>query len=323
MDIITEVLLFCTGIQREEIYIPAILATIVLCVGICLFKGIKLGNKLIWLPLLGIVIIILIGDSGWSAKVLMCLMPFVYVAGVHADGKAFRLVELLLIIVVISVIVTCTIEGGRGTGGLLSETNYNIATGVIALGTVVSKKWWIYPIGIIGLFFTGASEGLIAITGLLLILVVNRQWKIIVYSLVIGGIILAIVTPLGVTEKLWYRTSILTEAWLSGDAETGLNNRLEPYKEAIKEVSWLGHGYRPVRLDYSDIHNAALIAMHQVGVIGALLWVWILLYGLVRSSMRRVWLIIGLLSVFDNFMWAQLGLWFWYLAGSTQEQKIE
>lgn len=307
MTILLGVFLFCLGIQRASIWvlaIPAVLA--VALTGLHKAKHIELGDKLIWIPLLGIVLVTLIGGSIWQSKVFMCLMFTIYLAGVNIGWRAFRATDWLVVIATISVIVTFAISGGERTGGLFSETNYNIATGVIALCTVVSRRWYIYPTGMLGLFFTGAVEGLIAICGLLLILLLTRQWKVLAVCLAVALIALAVLSPTKVLDRVQDR------------ADLDFSGRYNAMEKAVEDTSLLGHEYKPFELDGSDIHNVPLLVLDQIGIIGALLWLWVLGYGLLRSRAKGIWLIIGLLSIFDNYVWAQLGMWYWYLAGSTQ-----
>jgi len=314
MELILGLLLFLTGIQRLAVYPTAIVSVIALSGVGSVYRGFKLGNKLIWIPLLGIVVVTWLGDSDILAKLLMSLMPLVYLAGIRFRNNVFGLTEAFVVASTISVIVPLTIHGGR-TGGLFSETNYNIATGVIALSTVVSRKYWIYRIGIVGLLCTGAVEGILVTVGLCVILVFNKQWKVLLVSMIIGVIVVTSIMSLNVFDEPrsnWTPDSII-EGW---------QGRVEQYEDAVHEISLWGYGYHPLELDGDDIHNGLLMAVDQVGIIGGLLWLWVLGYGILRRGSRKVWLVVGLLSLFDNYMWGQLGVWFWYLAGAYQGKSL-
>jgi len=184
-----------------------------------MYKKITLGSKFIWIPMLVIVASIIgsviannkdIYDT--MSKILFAVFLFaLYLASRNLGEELFKPFTVAVILVSISCIVMGLWHQGVKTGGLASPTNYDMATGLLVLGTLVSgykKIWWLSAIVIVGLFFTGADEAIFACVVLFIMVLVRRDWsrKLL---LPVGAIVLTLIlcTTFGITQKLYYPTA--------------------------------------------------------------------------------------------------------------------
>lgn len=319
MGIITGILLFCLAVYRVPLYSGAAAGVVAMCITVCLRMGISLGSKAVWIPLAILTLIILIGSSTWQGKLFAVSMLPVYMASLKIGKNIYLPMTVLVIAGTLSVIIFCFLEGIEKTGGMFNS-NYNIAVGILVLGTVVSRQWWLYPIMLTGLIFTGASEAIVVAAGLLTIGVIYKQWKTILWSLAAVSLTMAIITPLGITQKLWHDVPTAAGALVSDrDLDAASGNRIEPYRGALGSTSILGHGYQPFDLTNDSIHNTPLRVLNETGFLGLTAWCWLFGWGIFKSKMKLLWVSIGLLSLFDHFMWTQLGIWWWCSLGTSQD----
>lgn len=94
------------------------------------------------------------------------------------------------------------------------------------------------------------------------------------------------------------------------------NNRWSTFVWGIKRTKLLGHGLNLT--DFSKermVHNVPLIISNQIGPIGAVAWLVIIGWCLVRTRWKYAFIAILALSVFDHFIWTQVGFWWWALVG--------
>jgi len=175
-------------------------------------KWLNLGPKYIYIPLMVIAasVVLQAAVSGWqwSQLVFGLLLVPLYITARHLGKEIFYAFIPIVIVEALSCVIYGVIYPGVKTGGLVSPTNYDMAAGVLIFGTLVSAfvgQWWLAAIAIVGLFFTGADEGLFAMLILVVVLVARRDWSL-KLLLPIGAIVLTvgICMPVGITRSLYF-----------------------------------------------------------------------------------------------------------------------
>jgi len=232
---------------------------------------------------------------------------------------------------------------GQVTGGFVFESNYDIVVGYILLGTLVCHgrlQWLLVGLASIALLFTGSPEAIFA--GVMVGLVITiREWRSRRYFSILCGLVGVLVVWLGLghgLELYRYPTDIITqESVVTPNNEAGerqaIGYRLDVIRDELSNLRPLGTGYSVT--DFNDrvledgrltriVHNVPLVIVQQLGypgVLAGVAWLFISVWCLRRTRWRYVWVAVLALSVFDHYLWTQLGHWWWVLVGiSTVSQ---
>jgi hypothetical protein len=319
-------------------------------------KKLSLGSKWIYIPLI-IIVLSMIGscivryfDNGNFTQLIGSSFMAIYFFALYLVARIlgkeiFRPFAFIVILEAISVVVIALISGGK-TGGFASEVNYNIATGLLAFGSIISvikRQWIIVSIGTIGLLFTGSEEGIIAI-GILLVAVLFRKDVSLKLLIPVGLVILVFALgfyPFHYSKQLYINvidkgymlifkehSPFYGEYWAVEPSEYDsmgdyyLDNRVKLFTEGMDKIEPLGTGYNLLP-GYFVPHNIPLIIVYQIGILGALAWLFLTFYCLIKTRWKYAFITVLALSLFDNYMWAQVGLWWWVLIGVATTSTIE
>lgn len=245
--------------------------------------------------------------------------------------------------------------GARNGGIITSHNNYDIGAGFLILGLLFSsfrQQWWLSALVLVALFFTGAEEGWFAVAILGIVLLIKRDWskKLLIPAIALT-ITVVVCTPLGITEKLYSPTSqkvvmakeavednkvaqtvgkVIPSAVLNkinqiendigadkkeNPLEIASNYRWEALLTSLRSTKPLGHGLNLTAFYKGIPHNTLAIINHQIGPAGAIAWLIIMGYLLIKT--RRKYLVVGILalSVFDHYIWTQIAPWWWTVTG--------
>jgi len=303
------------------------------------------GSKYVYIPMLVIVGSVIISSfvNGeelikTAANTLFILTLLMLYAASRALGEDILIAFAPAVIIeAVSCVVMGIMNAGVRTGGIISHSgNYDIATGLLVFGTVVSavkKQWWLSAIAITGLFFTGAEEGIFCVGVLALVLIAKRDWgKKLLLPAGVFIILLAICIPLGIPQQLYGRTPkmvlsatdaiTLENGWIEKADSILVGKPSHEYIPAIQNFKFFGHGYNINKFYVGIPHNVPLIILDQIGILAVLAWLWIMGYCLIKTKWRYA--IIGLLalSTFDHFIWTQIAPWWWCLVGVATADKM-
>ncbi|MFC1924401.1 hypothetical protein ACFLXA_03430 [Chloroflexota bacterium] len=327
--------LFASGLHHSEFIWAGVALVISISLIMLLFairnKSINIGKKEVWIPLLVIVASILIAPGQTDSKIFGVFIIPIYLAGIHLGDRAFKPMAILTCVGAVSVIVFGFTSDWERLGGIYNSHAVsgarNIATGMIVMGIVVSPQWWVTCIGTAGLAATGAEEALFVGGCLILLGLITRNWRRVLPVILIICLGLAIVTPLGITAKIYSKADMRIDAAIdivTGDiSEENLNIAThDRYGTIVKTFRmygfrFFGTGYNPYNVSYYSLHNVPLRVLFEIGFLAAIAWLWLLGYKILKlkGPLRTVWIAVGLMSIFDHFMWTSLGIWFWYLLG--------
>lgn len=279
-------------------------------------KQYSLGNKALGLPLLTLAVLQNLQGVELAARILPGLMFALYLISSRISKAAFIPVGLVASIGGLYLIAQNLIVGYR-TGGLYSVNNYNIAIGAIILGAVLwqSKyQWLIVTLAAIAVLVSGAVEGLIALGLLIAIVLIRKDWGV---KTSMAFTIIGATCAVGVFmfPMLWHGLADKAAAATNSNYNAASGLRLDAYRFALQDISWLGHGYNPNGANCNSIHSVPLIALQQTGIIGLGLWLWTMGYGIFKTRMKYAFIALFGLSLFDNYLWTQIMPYTWAIAG--------
>jgi hypothetical protein len=283
-----------------------------------------------------------------------------YLACRMLGEKVFKPFSIAVIIESVSVVVySLFIHYGIHNGGLASVKDYNVAIALMLFGAIVSigkKQWLIVLIALVGIFFAGAEEGIFALIIVFITILIRRDFSVKLWLSVVAIIIIVALgmTPFNYTRSLYAlpidkvtelithkhntnsiifsdnpsnNTTVFDPNHFNSTSDYLVNGRIDLMKKAFENWNWLGSGYvmNPVDSVDNAIYNVPLVIAEQVGILGTLAWVVVLMFCLVKTKWKYAFIAVIALMLLDNFMWCQCGLWFFTLVGvaTISERKTD
>lgn len=314
-------------------------------------KFFELGDKRLWIPLVVIAGSIVmaaitarvenrINMQAFGSQVMLAVMLFCcYLSARQLGKQIFTPFAWAVVIEAVSIIWYGAVHQWMPNGGLLSNTNYDIAIGLLIFGLVVSwgrKQYWLVGFALAGVYFSGAAEGLFVVAGLGLYWI-WRNWKMFRYipkkNLVFTGVIgcLLVVALLPVSfQPIWQDKLVdrIISAW-QGLTTGHLHNLYyaSGYRAfgnwALSPIKIFGYGININHFYVGIQHNIVLIIIEQVGIIAAIAWLAAWWFGFKQTIWKYAWLAMLLMGVFDHFVWSQAAPYFWVLAGVSSLEMAE
>ena len=315
-----------------------------------------LGDKRVWIPLLVIVGAIGLSGipaDRWQDKIspfLMGISLFALYVSARVLGKAMFLpLAIGAGIASLGVIAYGIAFPGSVTGGFVFEQNYDIVVGFVLLGTALFAhryQWILASLALVAMFLTGSPEG-VFVTGVLgAVVIARRDWgKRLVFAMMPLVLVIGLWFGLGYGQTLYgYVTQVATGKPTMSEPVThapdyihttattpdetadiennsALGYRLVVIKHALTNIRPLGEGYNLTEFSKSpNVHNVPLVIVQQLGwpgILAGLAWLWVAIWCLVKTKWKYAWVLILSLSVFDHFIFTQLGPWFWAIAGAS------
>ncbi len=319
------------------------------------FKELKkagLGSKWVWIPLL--VLCFSIAASGVAqylrgeVSLTRGLAPtfstviwfgLYLVARIDGDGIGKPL-AIAVIIESVSTVVMAYASNGVKNGGIISPTNYDISAFLLVLGTFLAPRkwqWWLSAIAVVGLFFTGAEYGIVAIGTVLLVIIAVRDWSIKTLLPVSALIVcLLVATPTGITHNLYisnpngqgtasYKIGGLISAITNWSSDERFNQEINiatGYRWngywKIDPILPFGYGYNLTEYYVGIPHNIALVIIQQVGLLGLAGWLVAAGYCIKTSKRYYLWAAILALGMFDHSFFTEWAALFWVCVGLSE-----
>lgn len=226
---------------------------------------------------------------------------------------------------------------GDRTGGLISPLNYDIATGLLVFGTLVSvayRQWWLIAIALVGLFFTGAEEALFCCAVVGVVVLIRRDFgRKMIVPVVAIILVASICWGFGITQDLYYPATEKVVAAKEAMTEEDAMVRGELLDEAtgyrwlghwsLSPIKPLGYGYNMTEFYEGIPHNIVLIIIEQVGILAAIAWIFVSVYCIIKTKWKYAWIGILALGVFDHFLFTQVAPWWWLLVGVSTASAIK
>jgi hypothetical protein len=352
-------------------FYPGILIGLVLCIATLFIMSILiindtnrpknvLGSKWVWIPLLIICLsIIVAGIANYTTsralltEVIISASFFgVYLACRILGEKVFKPFAIAVVIETASLVLYSLILYRVHNGGFISMHDYNMAVGLLLIGGLVSvwkKQYWIITIALVGIFLTGAEEGILATAIMFLAIIIRRDFskKILIPIGAVAIVALLGLVPFNYTRTIYATTidktselfthkhveqSVIvaenkknhTDIFVPSQYNTmldfALNGRLAFDEVAIQRWNWFGSGYvmNPVDLTDYPIYNVPMVVAEQIGILGALAWLFVTFFCLIKTKWKYAFIAVLALGLVDNFMFCEWGIvWFCLVGVST------
>jgi len=302
------------------------------------------GPRKLWIPLL--VIVACIGVSGIAqflrgeVDLLKGFAPLVFASilfGLYLTCRSLKedvFAPFLYAVVIGSLgcVVYGIIEPERPSGGIISPTNYDMAVGLLAFGTLVSAvrhRWWLTAVALLGLFFTGAPEGIFVSGVVFLAVLARRDWgKRLLVPVGLFVVLMIATFSVGLGQQLYSYAFWVTQPDAPHPVnpevkENPIKGRIRVASDAMSKVSMVGHGYTVTDFTVETVHNVPLVIVQQVGPIAALMWLFVTLYCLVKTKWRYAWIGLMAMCVFDHYIWTQAAPWWWALVGVSTTSELK
>jgi hypothetical protein len=333
---------------KEYLFLPTVgLMLILLGVSlVVLRKGFKpeLGSKWVWIPMLVIIgsaavrIAIQPTMKSVADTLFLVLMFALYLTARQYRVQLFRFIPLAIIIETGSLILY-GITGTR-SGGIISPANYDIATGFLVLGALVSmskQQWIIVTIAMIGLFFTGSEEAILAVGIVGIAILVRRDWS---KKLLLPVGLLVIITIIGLagyTPELYKGTVSKAASLVNPQSELIhqdevarypdsinyiFNNRVRVIQQALSNIKPLGNGLNLTDFTFWTPHNVPIIIVDQLGILAGIAWLVVTVYCVIKTKWKYAWIGLIALCLFDHFIWTQAAPYWWVLVGASTASPL-
>lgn len=300
-----------------------------------------LGDKKIWIPLL--IIVVAMAISGINAgSIRLALSPLfmgvalfaVYIISRILGDDTFAMLMPFVVVGSVSIIISGIVSPGAYTGGFI--TNYCASAGYLIFAVLVYRGKWQIPLillALVALFFIGALEAVFVMAVLFIYLCIRRDFSK-VFFLILGAVIILI----GIWAALGYLTPLyegnqnlsilhnvlrggcVVDASAMNDLTSG---RWRPILEAVRNFSFIGHGYSLSTVEGGIVHNVPLIIMHQIGPFAALAWLFVSIYCIFKTGWKYAWMAVLAMAVWDHYLWTQFAPWWWALIGVSTASSLK
>jgi hypothetical protein len=304
-----------------------------------------LGDWRVFVPLL--IVVLFMGISGFVperhdgisiAPLFMGLAMFAtYVVGRKLGVSLFRaLIPFVVVGAVIAIILGILNPGvpASMTNGLI--TNYCACAGFLIFGGVVNQgkwQWVLLTVMLVGVFFIGALEAVFIIGVLGVAVIIRRDFS---------KPFLIVASVLVLLASIWLSLGHLTALYTGNHNIESLGNitlgkvpvdttslrvltsgRWEPIVNALKDIKFFGHGYT-LSLEHGGIvHNIPLIVVHQVGWVGGLAWLFVMVWCLFKTKWKYAWIMVLAMGVFDHYLFTQFPPYIPILIGVSTTSTIK
>jgi hypothetical protein len=284
---------------------------------------ITLGSKALYIPLCLLVLLGIVQGIDVGSKLFSLSLLAFYLLGVNGVMRS-RIGPFIIITGGTLSLLLQVLLGTYRMGGIFG--NAHIASGMLLVALLlanVKAQQYLIPIAAVGILLTGSEEGVLGLTVLLVMMFLRKDVS--TFTLLSLACVIALASCLSAVhtlDKMWFTVPDRASAWLNigtpGSWDVALGYRLDPIVRLFSPFNVWGTGYDPLNLEGTTIHNAVLRALFEVGIIGALTWLWTCIIALLRSSATYLCIMLLTLSMFDHFLWTTLAPLFWIVIGHIQ-----
>lgn len=326
-------------------------------------EKIEIGEKKIWIPMA--IISVSIAISGiWAyaehrrsfnemvATLFIGVFIFsIYLASKQLGKGIFKSLSIASMIEAVSIPIWAAYHHWYPNGGLISETNYDIATGVVILGILVSPKknwWWMATIGSIGLLFSGSGEAMLSGVILLIVTLFSKVtwWQIAipVSSLAVIGFVAVVsgtftsyqapnmqrLATIGVlyhlppSQSFWQNEKNKADSIVSTPPDAKVIDEILGYRIThfqISPIKPFGYGINLTNFYWGIPHNVFLIIIEQAGILALLAWCWLIGLGIKQMTTRVLFIGFLSLGMVDHYIWTQWAVAFPALIGTYISER--
>ena len=309
-------------------------------------KEIGWGDRKLVIPLF--IVILAMGISGFVnadgisdrvAPLFMGLSLFAIYLTARVLGKDvfIALIPFVILSTVISVVNGIIHPGvfAADVGSAVLITNYCAAAGYLIFGGIVNQgrwQWILLVIMLVGVFFVGVLEAVFILGVLGLVVLVRQDFgKPFIITAGVLMLIAGIWLSLGHLMTLYtgnhnveiLRDIVVGNIPLTNDSVNQLTSgRWIVILNALQDIGLFGHGYSLSTVSGGIVHNIPLIVIHQIGWVGGLAWLFVMVWCLIKTRWKYAWIAVLAMGVFDHYLWTQFPPYVWALMGVSTTSTI-
>ncbi len=260
-----------------------------------------------------------------------------YLCGRVLGKDMFLPLAVGAVVASLGVIAHQVVYPGAITGGFVFESNYDVVVGYVLLGTALwihKWQWILVGLALVSILMTGSPEGIFALGVVGVAVLVRRDWgRRLAIVLALVAIVVVVGLALGYGQTLYsYAGKVIAGETASPYGEIGvprnaIGYRLQVAQEALTHIKPLGEGYNLTDFDkYPIVHNVPLVIVQQLGypgILAGLAWLFVSIWCLVKTKWKYLFVLIFALSVFDHFIFTQLGVVWWLAAGVATAPDLD
>lgn len=258
-----------------------------------------------------------------------------YMAGRVLGPRVFLPFWIGSMVACAGVFAYAALHPGSYTGGYVFETNFDILVGYVLLGAALCfnrLRWVVASIALLAMVVSGAPEALLPLGVIGIAVLARRDWsRRTVYAVAPTLAIAVLLLATGhagtiysyIVRTITGDTTMVAGTLPDGEVISGqspLSWRWEQIRLAMTTLQPLGAGYNATAFTITTVHNVPLILVQQMGypgILAALAWLYVTFFALVKTPWRYFWLLVLALSVFDHYLWDQLGPVWWLALGAA------
>jgi hypothetical protein len=281
------------------------------------------GSKWVYIPMLVILgttilrLIIYRNNTELFAVTFFAIAIALYLLSRKIGREIVKVLIPFLIVEVSCVVIMALINRGEIASGYIGQ--YNRAIGFMTYIAILNRgrwQWLLVAIAALGIVLTGSLEGAIVLAVLGIVFLIRKDCgkKLWIPLGIMAGCLLPMVF-IGDVRSLY--TPVIQHLYLGDELPYVLNGRAIVYKEALQNLSILGHGYTNSLFDANTVHNVPLIVFDQLGIFAGISWIVITGYCLIKTNWKYAWIAIITMCLFDHFIWTGLAPYFFVAVGIT------
>ena len=299
-------------------------------------KEIGWGDKRVVGCLLFIVLAISASGAAYSglqdrfAPMGMGLVLFaLYLCGRVLGKDMFLPLAVGATVASLGVIAHQIVYPGVITGGFVFEDNYDIVVGYVLLGAALfihRWQWILAGLALVAILLTGSPEGLFALGVVGIVVLVRKDWGrrlAIILTPVVIIVVVGLISGYGQTLYDYAGEVVAGKAAspYGGEGVNAIERRLQVIGDAMSNIKPLGEGYNLTNFSRSaNVHNVPLVLVQQLGypgILAGLAWLCVSVWCLIKTRWKYAWIAILALSVWDHFIFTQLGVVWWLVVGAS------
>ena len=194
-------------------------------------------------------------------------------------------------------------------------------------------QWALIAVALIGLFFIGALESVFILGVLGITVLIRRDFSkhfIIAASVLVG--LIGLWALLGYLIPLYEGNQNVAALFglFNGDSTldastitTLTSGRWPVIVRAMKNISFIGHGYSLSTAGGQIVHNIPLIIVHQIGPIAGIAWLFVTVYCAIKTKWKYAWIAVMAMCVWDHYLYTQFTPYWWCLVGISTASNIK
>ena len=210
--------------------------------------------------------------------------------------------------------------------------NMHVDSIIIILGVLFAQNKWrvvLLPLGVAAIVLSGSEEGLFVGGGLVLLWIAGKvysrqfgQLRVLIVPGLVLIVVCAVISGLGMWDTI--QPNLTKERFTNG-IDVLFDKRVNGASD--EWAAWQDSAYTAIGWDYvankDSVHNTPLRIAMEIGILGGLAWLTLVLGGIRYTRYKLAFLAILGFSMIDHMFWTWLMPMLWLMLGvGTREEAL-